>query len=102
MDGAEEVPAAEGKVRLQLRTVAGSRPKRDAVRNAVGRVAALSKKDGFSAKLKYGNCGGKPVLSDAQQAAVVDFVKKWRAKRFCTCRCIIRELKFPNACCTRA
>ena len=81
------------KVRLQLRTMSGERPQKAAMRNAVARVQASSTRNGFSPKLKYGNCGKKPMLSDAEQQAIVDFVKKWRAKRFCTARYIIRELK---------
>ena len=83
------------KIRTQLRTMSGDRPNKHAMRNAVARVQASSTKDGFSPKLNYGNCGKKPRLTDAQQNAIVEFVRKWRAKRFCTARYIIRELKLP-------
>lgn len=35
----------------------------------------------------------KRILKAAQVKAIVDFVKKWRFKRFCTCRYIRTELK---------
>ena len=44
---------------------------------------------------KYHKCGRKKVLSRAQEREVVHFVKKWRNKRFCTCRYIQQELGLP-------
>jgi transposase len=44
---------------------------------------------------KYKNCGRKPILSASQVKQAVAFVKKWRHKRFCTCRYIIQELRLP-------
>ena len=41
---------------------------------------------------RYKNCGRKPALAEEQKAAVIAFVKKWRNKRFCTCRYIVQEL----------
>ena len=45
------------------------------------------------AKTKYHNCGRHKLLSLAEARSVVDFVKQWRAKRFCTSRYIRQELK---------
>ena len=85
------------KIRSQLRTVNGSRPGQDAAEDAVARVEAQRHTAHFrkfgAAKLGYAKCGKKPVLSDAQRKAVVDFVKRWRQKRFCTANYIIQELK---------
>ena len=85
------------KIRSQLRTVNGSRPGQDAAEDAVARVEAQRHTAHFrkfgAAKLGYAKCGKKPVLSDAQRKAVVDFVKRWRQKRFCTRNYIIQELK---------
>ncbi len=41
----------------------------------------------------YHKCGRTDILTDHQQKDIVAFVKKWRSKRFCTCRYIKRELK---------
>jgi len=41
----------------------------------------------------YKNCDRKRVLTAEDEAAVIDFVKKWRGKRFCTCRYIAQSLK---------
>ena len=32
-------------------------------------------------------------MTKEQERAAADFVKKWRHKRFCTCRYIVKELK---------
>ena len=41
----------------------------------------------------YKNCDRKRVLTAEDEASVIDFVKKWRGKRFCTCRYIAQSLK---------
>eukprot|EP00973_Karenia_brevis_P074323 10326167-Karenia_brevis.AAC.1 len=47
----------------------------------------------FLVHLRYHNCGRKPALTEAQEKAVVVFVKQWRHKRFCTCAYIKNFLK---------
>jgi len=70
----------------------GRRPQSDhCVRNAVQRVQASGRKG--IATTNYKNCGRKKMLTPEQQKMVVDYVKKWRKKLFCTCPHIRRELK---------
>ena len=62
-----------------------------AVRNAVarvekGRVAGI-------VTTNYDKCGRKALLTKQQEKDVVKFVKRWRHKRFCTCRYIRSELQ---------
>ena len=45
------------------------------------------------AHTNYKNCGRKKSLTPEQAKQVVDFVKQWRSKVFCTCRHIRAELK---------
>ena len=45
------------------------------------------------AHAKYKNCGHKKSLTPEQATQVVDFVKHWRAKVFCSCRHVRAELK---------
>ena len=45
------------------------------------------------AHTNYKNCGRKMNLTPEQAKQVVDFVKQWRSKVFCTCRHIRAELK---------
>ena len=78
------------EVREQVRIVSGKAPGQSSLENAVTRVAA--RKRGCP-KMKYANCGRTPVLTPEQQRNIVGFVKAWRAKRFCTSKCIIGELK---------
>ena len=80
------------EIQKKVRTVSGKRPGLRALENAVKRQDKLKKKQAM-AKLNYGNCGRKSDLSPAQQEAVIEFVAKWRSKRFCTAAYIIRELK---------
>ena len=61
------------------------------VKNAVQRVTAAGKKG--VAKTNYKNCGRKKVLTPDENKKVLDFVKTWRKKVFCTCRHIRGELK---------
>ena len=62
-----------------------------AVRNAEERVRSAGKRG--LPETAYATCGRKRDLTDVQGRAVVTFVKKWRAKRFCTCLYIAQELK---------
>ena len=62
------------------------------MQNVVGRQGALEKKE-MLPQLGYANCGRKSHLADKEKQGIVDFVKRWRSKRFCTANYIIRELK---------
>jgi hypothetical protein len=69
-----------------------------AVRNAVARLESNGRRG--IATTRYANCGrrygddgGKYLLTPKQEKEVVQFVQQWRNKRFCTCRYIKRELK---------
>ena len=69
----------------EVRNIQGERPSVKVVWAAVQRME--SAQDG----LPQGNCR-EQLLSPAQQDAVVEFVKKRRAKRFCTCKYIAKAL----------
>ena len=77
-----------------VKTVDGRRPLKHALRNAVERVEA-QQEESVPGRTRYANCGRHPKLTEEQIRQAVDFVKKWRHKRFCTCRYIISELKLP-------
>ena len=77
-------------VRKKVKTVAGKRPGQRALENAVKRQGQLARTEPFP-KLNYANCGRKGDLTEEQRQSVVDFVTKWRSKRFCTAAYIIRE-----------
>ena len=79
------------EIRAEVRNVQRKVPSFKAVRNAVERVRRAGKRG--LPQTAYGNCGRQRALTDAQERAVVAFVKKWRAKRFCTCQYITKELK---------
>ena len=85
------------EVRAQLLTVSGRRPNRKAMFRAVARIDEQRHTAGFqrtgTATLAYQNCGRKPMLSAQEKASVVDFVRRWRSKRFCTAAYIIQELR---------
>ena len=66
---------AEGEVLSLSGNVAG----RKALYSAIRRIEAMSPGE-FVPKTKYGNCGRKQALTDAQTREIVAFVKKWRAK----------------------
>ena len=85
------------EVRAQLLTVSGRCPNRKAMFRAVARIdeqrhTARFQRTG-TATLAYQNCGRKPMLSAQEKASVVDFVRRWRSKRFCTAAYIIQELR---------
>ena len=81
-----------------MKNIQGKRPGSDhAVRNAVARVSASGPQGVAVTRYansgrRYGADGGKYLLTEKQRALVVDFVKKWRHKRFCTCPYVKREL----------
>ena len=81
------------KVRFHTRTVGGKRPGQSAAEDAVARVGAQKGRADGIAKLNYGNCGRLPLLSESDKKRIVEFVKRWRAKRFCTSPYIRSELK---------
>ena len=78
-------------VRKMTRNAGGKAPSIKACRGAVGRMRACNGKG--VPGTAYANCGRKPLLSAAEERAVVAFVKKWRAKRFCVTSHIRAELK---------
>ena len=62
-----------------------------AVREAVARIEAME--DGaLVPQTNYGNCGRKKSLPASTERKILEFVKKWRHKRFCTCAYIRAEL----------
>ena len=69
----------------------GARPSKHAVEDAVRRMKACGKRS--VPQTKYNNCGRPCKLQSDQEKRIVSFVKKWRNKRFCTCRYIRQELK---------
>ena len=82
-----------------VKNMQGKRPQSEhAVANAVARVDTASKNGVATTNYKncgrrYGEDGGKYMLTKQQEKQAVDFVKQWRRKRFCTCRYIKKELK---------
>lgn len=86
-------------IRLLVKTIQGKRPQSEhAVKNAVGRVdhagpAGIATTKYKNCGRRYGEDGRKYLLTEKQERDVVAFVKKWRNKRFCTCKYIKRELK---------
>ena len=87
------------KIQTMVKNIQGKHPQSDhCVRNAVNRVEAARPKGLPTTRYKnsgrrYGSDGGKYMLTPRKEKDVADFVKKWRNKRFCTCRYIRRELK---------
>lgn len=80
------------QIRKKVRSVQGTMPQSEhCVKNAVQRVTAAGKKG--VAKTNYKNCGRKKALTPEESKKVLDFVKAWRKKVFCTCRHIREELK---------
>ena len=76
----------------QVVNLQGKTPCLSAVKIAVARVGLAARTGGIM-KTNYTNCGRKKELTKEQEKQVVAFVKKWRSKRFCTCRYIVQELK---------
>ena len=79
----------------EVHNLQGRRPGRSCVFAAVKRVAETLQKpqDGLVPETKYKNCGRRKLLDEMQKLTVVDYVERWRGKRFCTCAFIKRELK---------
>ena len=86
-------------IRKQVKTMEGKQPESDhAVRNGVARADNAGARGIATTKYencgrRYGEDGGKYILTPQQVKQVVQFVKQWRNKRFCTCKHIGRELK---------
>ena len=68
---------------IQQRTtnVLGQTAGGNAVREAVAGIEAMEE-GALVPKSKYGNCGRKHILPDSTEKKIVEFVKKWRHKRF--------------------
>ena len=84
-------------IRERVRTCSGARPRRHALADAVGRISeqrhtAAFRRTGVAATA-YTRCGRKQLLDPQQRSAIVEFVKRWRSKRFCTAAYIVQELK---------
>ena len=90
-------------IQKAVKTMEGKQPESDkAVRNAVARVCAAGQRGIASTNYKncgrrYGEDGGKYLITPQQEKGLVQFVKQWRNKRFCTCKHIRRELKLEAA-----
>ena len=85
-------------IQKQVKTMEGKQPESDhAVRNAVDRVGIGGRRGIATTKYhncgrRYGEDGGKYMLTPQKTKQIVQFVKQWRKKRFCTCQHIRREL----------
>ena len=84
---------------MTVKTIEGKHPASDhAVRNAVARLDSNGRRGIATTRYencgrRYGEDGGKYLLTPKQAKEVVQFVQQWRNKRFCTCKYIKRELK---------
>lgn len=90
-------------IRKVVKNLQGKRPDSEhAVKNAVHRVSNAGPKGVLTTNYansgrRYGPDGGKYMLTEQQTKQVVEFVKQWRHKRFCTCKYIKQELKLEVA-----
>ena len=79
-------------IRSKVKNMEGKTPKSEhCVKNAVQRAKASGRKG--VAMTNYKNCGRKRKLSLQEEKNVVEYVRKWRRKLFCTCQHIKKELK---------
>ena len=62
---------------------------------AIKRIKGMNQDD-LLPKSRYGNSGRKAALTFAEGKRNLEFVRKWRHSRFCTCRHIKHELKFKD------
>ena len=76
-----------------INTASGTPAKRFAIWSAIQRVDKMKKLRQHVPVDNYKNCGRKEALSEEKKLEVVQFVKEWRHKAFCTCRYIRHELK---------
>ena len=73
----------------------GKRPSEKCVWNGVQRMKAALRVPTVGEQLPttfYSNCGRNKLLTDKDKLAILEFVEKWRGKRFCTCAYIKKEL----------
>ena len=70
----------------------GQKPSYKAVWRAIQGVKAVHGSHAIQ-QTKYANCSRKKKLTLEQEKAVVDFLKAWRNKRFCTCDYIRSTMK---------
>ena len=70
----------------------GEAPSKKAVWRAIQMVQSVRGSHAVP-QTKYSNCGRHRALTPEQEQAVVNFVKKWRNKRFCTCNYIRSSLR---------
>ena len=86
-------------IKKVVKTMEGKRPESEhAVKNAVARADIAGARGIASSRYencgrRYGEDGGKYMITKKQEKEVVRFVQLWRKKRFCTCNYIKRELK---------
>ena len=81
------------EIRAQCVNAKGKTPSMGACRTAVARMCAVKKKRQAVPTTNYANCGRNTLLTEAEEKKVLDFVKKWRHKRFCVAKHIVAELK---------
>ena len=84
-------------IQERVRTCSGARPRRHALADAVRRISDQCHSAAFRrtgvATTAYARCGRKQLLDTQQRSAIVEFVKCWHSKRFCTAAYIVQELK---------
>ena len=80
---------------LEVLNLKGDRPSTKSVWRSVQRMYEVvwNPGAGLLPQTQYGNCGRKGALTDKAKLAILDFVAKWRGKRFCTCKYIKKELQ---------
>ena len=82
------------EIASQVVNLAGKRPCLSAVWKAIDRVDNMDT-NAIVPEMKYHNCGRRKELTHKQEKDIIAFVKRWRSKRFCTCRYIQQELRLP-------
>ena len=79
-------------VRHEVQNMLGGTPSVKAVWSAVQMVERVRRSQQVP-QSRYSNCGRHRKVSEEQAKAVVQFVRTWRHKRFCTCNYIRQVLK---------
>ena len=79
----------------EVHNLKGQPPSKKSVWSSVQRMDEVMRNPsaGLLPETRYRNCGRKGALGDKEKLAIVDFVTKWRGKRFCTCNYIKKELQ---------
>ena len=75
-----------------IRSISGDVPGRYALWSSIRKVKGMGDAD-LLPRSNYSNCGRSRALTKQEERAVVEFVKKWRHKRFCTSQYIKREMR---------